>query len=202
MFAFLIRHPGGPILFETGIGQGNELLDRYYQVQHRPLAEELDTIGYRLGDIRAIVNSHLHFDHAGSNWLFPGVPIYVQVAEQQAAREPHYTVPEWINFEGAEYVTIDGDSRVVSEVRIVSAPGHTPGHQCLVVETTGGRLALAGQAIYSKTEYDFIRRTGTAPTEDPPPDPERYLASAIQLMELRPRQVFFSHDRAVWTDAA
>lgn len=199
MFAFLIGHSRGVILFETGIGQGNALLDRYYNVRHRPLEDELARCGHGLGDVRAIVNSHLHFDHAGNNRLFPGIPIFVQASEQKASREEHYTVTEWIDFPDAEYAVIDGDAQVASGVRIVSTPGHTPGHQSLVIETSAGTVALAGQAIYSKAEFDFIRRTGAAPSEDPPPDPESYLASATRLIEMRPRRVYFSHDRAVWT---
>lgn len=202
MLAFLIRHPGGPVLFETGIGEGNLRLDRYYNVRHRPLGEELQSIGCRIEEVRAVVNSHLHFDHAGNNRLFAGVPIYVQAAEQQAAQQPSYTVPEWIDFEGAEYAVIDGDAQVVDGVRILSTPGHTPGHQSLVVETTAGRVVLAGQAIYSKAEYDFVRQARTLPTEDPPPDPERYLTSALRLIELQAREVRFSHDRAVWSETA
>jgi len=200
LFAFLIGHPRGPILFETGIGRGSEDLDRYYNIRHRTIEDELARTGYRLGDIRAIVNSHLHFDHAGNNRLFPGIPIYVQASERRAAREPNYTVPEWIEFLGAEYAVIEGDTQVADGLRIVSTPGHTLGHQSLVVETTAGAVALAGQAIYSKTEFEFIRRTGQAPTEDPPLDPDAYLASAKRLIELHPRRIYFSHDRSVWAE--
>ena len=60
------------------------------------------------------------------------------------------------------------------------------------------RVVLAGQAMYSKAEYEHIRTTGTNTEEDPPPDPAKYLASATRLIALRPRRVYFSHDRAVW----
>ena len=202
VYAFLVRHPGGPILFETGIGLGSDFVDRSYQVVRRPLEAELERVGHRLGEVRAVVNSHLHFDHCGNNRLFAGVPIYVQPAEREAAQQPRYTVPDWVDFEGAEYAVVDGDARVASGVRVLSTPGHTVGHQSLVIETDDGRVALAGQAIYSKAEFDLIRRTGAAPTDDPPPDPERYLASATRLMDLRPRRVLFSHDGAVWEEPA
>jgi glyoxylase-like metal-dependent hydrolase (beta-lactamase superfamily II) len=128
VFAFALRHPTGLLLFETGIGRGNEFLDIYYQVLHRPIEVALEAHGHRLDDVRLIVNSHLHFDHCGNNSRFPGVPIYVQAAEYQAARQPNYTVPDWVDFEGAEFAVIDGDVQIASGVRVLSTPGHTPGH--------------------------------------------------------------------------
>lgn len=78
---------------------------------------------------------------------------------------------------------------MASGVRCVPTKGHTPWHQSLVVETDAGTtlFVLVGQAIYSRAELELIRRTGGAPTEDPPPDPQAYLASALSLIEMRPR---------------
>jgi glyoxylase-like metal-dependent hydrolase (beta-lactamase superfamily II) len=198
VYAFALRHPSGLILYETGIGTGNEFVDDSYQVVHRSIEAELEVHGHRVADVRLVVNSHLHFDHCGNNMAFPEVPIFVQAVEYEVARQPHYTVPEWVDFEGAEYAVLDGDAQVASGVRVLSTPGHTPGHQSLVLETRGGTVALAGQAIYSKAEYEHIRRTGTTTEGDPPPDPAQYLASAARLVGLRPHRVYFSHDRAVW----
>ena len=198
MFGFAIQHPRGLVLFDTGIGLGNQLVDDYYQVAHRSLEAELERHGHRLRDVTAIVNSHLHFDHCGNNLLFPGVPIYVQTTEYESARTPGYTVPEWIDFDGAEYREIDGDSKVAAGVKVIPTPGHTTGHQSVVVETNVGLVALAGQAVYSKAEFVQIRATGAIPDTDPQPDPERYLASARRLIDLSARRVYFSHDREIW----
>lgn len=198
VLAFALRHPTGLILFETGIGSGSQLIDDLYEIDRRDIGTELAAHGYGVDDVRLIVNSHLHFDHCGNNPRFPGVPIYVQAAEYQAAHEPHYTVPEWVDFDDVEYVVIDGDRRVAGGVRVLATPGHSPGHQSVVFETGDGLVALAGQAIYSRREYEHLRAAGTVSSDDPPPDPERYLASATRLLGLRPRRVHFSHDLAVW----
>ena len=105
---------------------------------------------------------------------------------------------EWVDFESADYAVVDGDAQVASGVRVMSTPGHTPGHQSLVFETRRRAVALAGQAIYSRAEYEHVRTTGTVPEDDPPPDPAQYLSSATRLIDLRPRRVYFSHDRAIW----
>ena len=198
VLAFALRHPTGLILFETGIGSDSQLIDDLYEMSRRDLDAQLRAHGHTLNDVRLIVNSHLHFDHCGNNHRFPGVPIYVQATEYQAAHEPRYTVPEWVDFDDAEYVVLDGDSRVAQGVRVLSTPGHSPGHQSLVFDTADGVVALAGQAVYSKAEYEHLAGGGAVSTDDPPPDPDQYLASATRVIELQPRRVHFSHDLAVW----
>jgi glyoxylase-like metal-dependent hydrolase (beta-lactamase superfamily II) len=111
-----------------------------------------------------------------------------------------YTVPEWIDFDGAEYRPIDGDETIAPGVRIVATPGHTGGHQSLVVETRDGTLVLAGQAIYSREECEHILEHGALTDDDPSPDPAQYLTSARLLLGMRPRRIHFSHDRAIWDD--
>jgi N-acyl homoserine lactone hydrolase len=198
VFGFAICHLQGVILFETGIGTGNDVIDTAYQVVRRPLEAELARREHRVDEVRAIVNSHLHFDHCGNNAMFPGVPIYVHTTERKAALQPGYTVPEWVSFPGAEYREITTETTIAEHVKVISTPGHTIGHQSVVVETNAGPVVLAGQAIYSKAEYDHIVTTSTVPPEDPAPDPERYLASAQRLIALRARRVYFSHDAQIW----
>ncbi|HEY2812394.1 MAG TPA: N-acyl homoserine lactonase family protein [Acidimicrobiales bacterium] len=198
VLAFALRHPTGLLLFETGIGTGNQLIDDAYQVQQRAIDAALAAHGHDINEVRLIINSHLHFDHCGNNYRFPGVPIYVQASELDATRAPHYTVSEWVDFEGAEYAVIDGDAQVASGVRILSTPGHSPGHQSVVFDTAAGAVVLAGQAIYSKAEYEHLQATNTVCETDPSPDLDQYLASAARLMKLQPHRVHFSHDMAVW----
>jgi glyoxylase-like metal-dependent hydrolase (beta-lactamase superfamily II) len=146
----------------------------------------------------AVVNSHLHFDHCGGNPLFPGVPIYVQPAEYEASRTPMYTVPDWVDFPGANYIHRAGDHEVVPGVRVLATPGHAPGHQSIAAETPRGTVILVGQAVYSPEEYEHIDKNGTLPPDKPGDDSEEYLRSARRLTAMRPSRVHFSHDRAVW----
>ena len=100
------------------------------------------------------MNTHLHFDHCGGNRLFPGLPIYVQRLEREAARVPGYTIPEWVEFEGARYVELDGAAEIVPGVRVVRTPGHTPGHQSVLVETEDGLVVVAGDVAYRWEDFD------------------------------------------------
>lgn len=198
VLGFAIRHQHGIVLFDTGIGAGNALIDRYYEPVRRSLADALGDHGHQLLDVTAVINSHLHFDHCGNNHLLPGVPIYAQSGELDLARSPRYTVPDWIDFPGAEYRLVDGDAQIAPGIRIIATPGHTGGHQSVVLDQADRPIVLAGQAIYSKAECERIAVHGTLTDDDPPPDPVGYLASANRILGLRPQRVHFSHDAAIW----
>ena len=92
------------------------LIEKLYRPRRVPLDEVLVSRGAELGDVVAVVNSHLHFDHCGGNRLFPGVPIHVQRAEYEATRTPHYTVREWVDFPGACYELHDGAAEILQGI--------------------------------------------------------------------------------------
>ena len=96
----------------------------------------------------------MHFDHCGGNRLFPGIPIHVQRRELEAVREPDYTIPEWVEFEGATYVELDGEAEIVPGVRVLPTPGHTPGHQSVLVDTDDGLVVVAGDVAYRWEDFD------------------------------------------------
>ena len=109
-----------------------------------PLPDEL------VSRVALVVNTHLHFDHCGGNRLFPGVPIHVQRRELEDARtQDDYTIREWIDFPGMNYVEHDGEAEILPGVRLVPAPGETRGHQIVVVETDEGPVVLGGDVGHS-----------------------------------------------------
>ncbi len=201
VLAFLIRYDDAVLLFDTGIGEGNQGLDDRYHVVRGPLADELARQGVALTDVSAVVNSHLHFDHCGNNRLFPGATIYAQAKEFEAASQPGYTVAEWVGPADAQFVQLNGDHQLWNGLKLISTPGHTVGHQSLLVETKFGLELIVGQAIYSKAEYDQIRDSDELPPGDSPVDPEAYAHSAHKLIGLKARRVHFSHDIDAWESA-
>ena len=94
-------------------------------------------------------------------------------------------------------MVVDGDTSVARGIRIVSTPGHTSGHQSLVIDTREGRVALAGQAVYLKEEYDEIVAGG--PGYGGGVEPEQTPIAARRLVAEQPDRVHFSHDHAVWS---
>jgi glyoxylase-like metal-dependent hydrolase (beta-lactamase superfamily II) len=202
---YAIRHAAGVFLFDTGfvlVEPGDPDLDAFYaryRVRPRSVLDALDRAGIDPAEITAIANCHLHLDHCGQNELFPNVPIYVQPAELAAARKPDYTVARVVDFDGARLVLKEGDHEVAPGIRVFATPGHSPGHQSLVVETPDGPLLLAGQAVYSAGEWAGTpgARYGT---DDIPGDLDRYARSVRRLRALRPKRVLFGHDRRGWPD--
>ena len=202
---YAIRHAGGVFLFDTGfvLAEANdpELGEFYgkYKVRPRSVLEALDAAGIDREEITAIANCHLHLDHSGQNELFPGVPIYVQPAEWAAAHQPDYTVPRVTDFPGARFAQVAGDHEVAKGIRIFATPGHSPGHQSIVVEAPDGPLLLVGQAVYSHGEWAGIpgARYGSS---DARADHETYAASVDRLKALHPKRVLFGHDRRGWPD--
>jgi N-acyl homoserine lactone hydrolase len=110
--------------------------------------------------VALVVNTHLHFDHCGGNRTFAGVPIHVQARELADARsEEDYTIPQWVDFLGATYVEHAGEVEILPGVRLLPTPGHTRGHQSVLVETPDGPVVIGGDVSYS------FRELGEADTE-------------------------------------
>ena len=201
---YAVRHPGGVFLFDTGfvlVQPGDPDLNGFYAayaVRPRPVLEALEQAGIEREEISAIANCHLHLDHCGQNELFPGVPIFVQPAEWAAAHQPDYTVDRVTDFEGARYQQIAGDHEPAPGIGVFASPGHSPGHQSLVLETGEGPLLLAGQAVYSHGEWAGIE--GARDGSINAPDAAAYARSVERLRALNPKRVLFGHDRRGWPD--
>ena len=181
VFAFLVDHPDGPVLVDTGIGPPHQLIDRLYKPARYPLEEALAGLGLAPKDVRLIVNTHLHFDHCGGNQFFPGRPLLVQRREREAAGAPGYTLPHWVEFSDANYRLLDGDSELLPGLRVLPTR-HTPGHQSVVVDTDNGAVVIAGQVTETAAEFEA----------------EQEESSIQKLKSFRPVRVFFSHDYATW----
>ena len=193
--AYAIRRREGVLLFDTGFGFGSRELDERYHPTYRPIADVLGEAGVRLADIDLVANCHLHADHAGQNATLPGIPIHVQRAELAIARAGDYTILEWIDGPGVQYVEADGDHELVPGVRVLSTPGHSPGHQSLVVDASDGPVVLSGQAVYGLDEWRGTKgREGRTSARDG----AAYEASLERLRAIEPSRVLFAHDRRPW----
>jgi N-acyl homoserine lactone hydrolase len=196
--AWLVSHPEGGILVDTGIAEHIPRADvEALKFVRTPIVEALATAGRQPTDIDVVVNSHLHADHAGGNAEFPDARIVVQPAELAAAHEPDYSVPEDLNLAAGRYEERDGDYELVPGIRILSTPGHSPGHQSVFIETDAGRLLLAGQTY--RDASGFARavtalRLAREGYSDVPPTP----AWLPHLLDLGPDRVAFGHDLAIW----
>ena len=181
VLAFAIRHPDGIVLVDTGIGDGNAWIETNYRPRSRDIREALAGAKLDSDQVRAIVNSHLHFDHCGQNRTFPGVPIHVQQNELDLALREGHTIVEWVDFPDARYEAVEGDREIVEGVSVLATPGHTPGHQSVTVRAGDGLVLIVAQAAQDARSF------ATGPAD----------ASIQRLRELNADRIHFSHDRAV-----
>ena len=122
------------------------------------------------------------FDHCGGNHLFAGKPIYVQRRELDDARsEDDYTIREWIEAPGVQYVPVDGALELLPGLRLVPAPGHTRGSQVVVVQTGGRSVVIGGDMAVFLAELDEPRTEG------------QRLVRALD-----PKEVWLSHEHEPW----
>ncbi|MFF9185435.1 N-acyl homoserine lactonase family protein [Streptomyces misionensis] len=198
VLAYLVRHDNGLILFDTGIGDADPETEAHYRPQRRALQDALSASGVALDDISMVVNCHLHFDHCGGNPLLGGKPILVQDVELATARRGNYTFDELIDFPGATYEEVVGETEVWPGIWIIPTPGHTQGHQSLVLRQGDGTVVLAGQAhdFASHFASDQLARHATLHGVEQPLPPYQHWLD--RLADFDPRRVLFAHDCSVW----
>lgn len=190
---YLVRHPDGLLLVDTGIGEGNAEAEALYRPVRRRVTEALGTSAE---DVAFVINCHLHFDHSGENRLFPRRPIFAQRTEYEDAHGDDYTMPVVYDFPGAAFELLDGEADVLPGVRIVPTPGHTRGHQSIVVETKQGRVVIAGQAFNLASDFAARQFAWQLEAEGSAAPPYPEWVARIQSFD--PWRVVFAHDLAVW----
>ena len=123
---FVITHPGGAVLVDTGVGGPQDALDDW-RVVNRSVADALAELDMTPADIGLVINTHLHFDHCGQNAVFRHAPHYVQRAELARAEREAPELCGWFDFMNARWELLDGDTEVLPGLEVVATPGHTAG---------------------------------------------------------------------------
>jgi N-acyl homoserine lactone hydrolase len=195
--AFIVLHPRGPLLFDTGLGAEDSTFDPLLTPVRRPLEEALRAHKLSPTDFTAVVNCHLHYDHCGGNPLFPGIPTFIPGTDLQAGQNLGFYLHGRVEYPGVDLRHLEGEHELLPGLRIIPTPGHTPGHQSLVIDDAEAPVILAGQAAYTVDEF-----------VDPEAEPARgsrtawnaqeFLKSISLLKALNPRRVYFAHDARAW----
>lgn len=204
VWSALVRTAQGNVLFDTGLHPvhierpeatfGPQPRMRIVMREEDRILAQLALLRLGPSDIAIVVNSHLHFDHAGNNGAFPDATFVVQREHLAYAKgRPNFPAQYWDRPE-LRYHQVDGEAEVAPGVRVVPTPGHAPGHQSLVVDLPEtGRVVLCGDAAFTR---DNLER-GVVPQ----PDPAAGAASLARIRELVSGDLdraFPSHDQGSW----
>jgi N-acyl homoserine lactone hydrolase len=204
VWSALLRTPEGNILFDTGLHPVHaDRPDATFgpQPTMTVVMEHADAVVARLGalgvkpdDISVVVNSHLHFDHAGNNGAFPKATFIVQADHLAYAKgRPNFPGVYW-DIPELTYVPAAGRSRVAKGIEVVPTPGHAPGHQSLIVDLADtGRVVLTGDAAFTRENL----QRGEIPAMDQSAAKDS-LALIRSLVHDDLQRVFTSHDADAW----
>jgi N-acyl homoserine lactone hydrolase len=210
--AFLIEHPNGRALFDTGlhpdcqhdpIGRLGERLAGLFRIGFNPgeeVSARLAAIERDPAKIDLIISSHFHFDHVGGNALIPNATLVVQRREWDAGMDPDSAAARGFNprdFDlGHKLRLVDGEHDVFGDGSVICLPthGHTPGHQSLRLRLDSGDVVLTADACYfcqTLRERRLPRRVF---------DRDSMLASLdrLEALERSGARLVFGHDPEFW----
>jgi N-acyl homoserine lactone hydrolase len=167
-----------------------------------PMMRREDTLEHRLGeiglaidDITHVVNTHLHFDHCGQNYLFTNVPIILQREHYEIAMQDEHYPHEYFDLPELRYELIEGDQQLFGGIHGITAPGHAPGLMALLFELpNSGSALLCTDAIDSQEHLDKDIWEHCR-------DPELAKESAEKLQRIAAEEnatMLFGHDLAQW----
>jgi N-acyl homoserine lactone hydrolase len=180
--AFLVEHPGtGPILVDTGLhptcvsdvtgnmGPAGRILYEIRMAPEQALRAQLAAHGLRPEDVRVVIMTHLHADHASAVSEFSAATFVVDRREWAAAadgralggyhRRQFDHAFDWrtLDYDGESVESFAGFAQSLDlfgdgSVRVVSTPGHTRGHQSVVLKTRRREVLVIGDAAYTERE--------------------------------------------------
>jgi N-acyl homoserine lactone hydrolase len=169
---YLIKHAKGWMLWETGFNESIATMKDGFPTPvlhwrwnaHKSLTGQLADLGLKPADIGHLGFSHAHQDHIGNGNLFASGTLYIQQAEYDFYLGPKGKPPSLpANFDklrDSKRVTLNGDHDIFGDgsITIISTPGHTPGHQSLLIKLPKtGAVLLTGDAAHFQENFNQRR---------------------------------------------
>ncbi len=186
----LIETDGEYILVDTGFGTPPKRVRKHYTLDRSVnLTSSLKANDFSVDDISMVVSTHLHLDHIGNNALFKNAKFLAQKKEIEYAANPHRFQKQAYLDESLKAVTyrpISGKKEIVKGVWAIPTPGHTPGHQSIVVEGRK-KYVYCGDVCPLRENYEMRNIVGVLH------DPVKALKSIDKLRELGGFPIY-SHD--------
>ena len=191
----LILTPKGNVLVDTGIGELPEKHRKLFNVSRKAeenLRTQLAKHRLKPDDIDIVVNTHLHFDHCGNNALFPNAKFIVQADEFRYAFTPDkFQQVAYIKelFDAKiDYELIQGKHQITEGVFVVPTPGHSIGHQSVIVKISEKNYVYCGDAAPTKENLERRNIPGVLYCA------HKALKSIDHLRSIRNAVYIYSHD--------
>jgi N-acyl homoserine lactone hydrolase len=163
VFSVLLFHDEGPVLIDAGLNpDGLTDPSRAWGPRAKLINPELSAaddlrcrlreFSLKITDIKKVILTHLHWDHTGSLRFFTHCPIVVQRAEYRFAFHPDsFVASQYMSnhFSSAlHYDLVEGDRQILPGISVIHTPGHTPGHQSIIVRLgSGASFIFPGDTI-------------------------------------------------------
>ncbi len=157
VFAAAVEGAGLKVLIDTGIrdhARWDVELNPCWRDEDEEIEAALSQLGWSAPDVDIVINSHLHYDHAENNTLFRNAALIVSRTEWEYARNPIPSQAKLYDFAWEDeavsvmnyrLIAVD-DYDVVPGLRLIQTPGHSRGHQSVLVSTAEGVVCVAGDA--------------------------------------------------------
>ena len=203
--SYLVKLDDGKnLLIDTGMSRlhitdpgatwrGTEMIDVLVPEMREEdnLEVRLSELDVRPRDVDYVINTHLHFDHAGNNDLFERATFFVQREHYDfAAGNPSFPNQYW-NLPKLKYELLDGEMELFPGIEVIVTPGHAPAHESVMVRLPEtGNLVVCGDAIYTQDNLDHDSWGGQA-------DPVAAKESAARLQRIAQEEsarLLFGHD--------
>ena len=201
---FLIHHPKGWVMWDSGLS--DDLVNQkegtdawiFHLRMNKTVMSQFEKIGIHPSDVDYFAFSHIHNDHTGNANYFKSAKLIMQEKEYDIAFNPDkrpFNYDDYKELENSEVIKLNGDFDLFGDGRVqfISTPGHTPGHQSLLLKLENtGSVIISGDIAYYQENY---QNKGIPTFNTSKEDSLASIEKIKQLVENKNAQLWIQHDK-------
>jgi len=215
--SFLIEHPKGLVLFDTGCnpkiiddaaGHWGKDIAAALPIKWskaETLDKQIEGVGYKTSDVKYVILSHAHLDHAGGLTYFPKAKFIVGAGELRYAYWPDpdrrwaFILDDYLPTRGYDWLELAGDCDLFGDgaLKFLYTPGHTPGESTLVVNLPNRTIVLPGDTVHLRAALD---QEATMGIDVDPIASVHSLKRVKALRDMTGATVWITHDPDDWKE--